>query len=57
MTEKELLYLEDALQHLNDMKAKFETYCEVSENQQVSNFFCEVCEKQEQLFQNFFNLL
>ena len=57
MTEKELLYLEDALQHLNDMKEKFETYSQVSENAQVTNFICEVCEKQEQLFQNFFNLL
>ena len=57
MTEKELLYVEDALQHLNDMKAKFETYNQVLNNPELNNFISEVCEKQEQLFQNFFNLL
>ncbi len=57
MTEKELLYVEDALNHLNDMKTKFESYKENVSNGEIANFINEACNKQEQLFQNFFNLL
>ena len=57
MTNKELLYIEDALGH----EQYFQTRCEEAEQQlssaELKNSVCELKNRHQQLFSGFFNLL
>lgn len=57
MTEKELLYVEDALSHQECAKIKFKTYSNVITDQNLKEFTKTLEAKNTQLFNNFLNLL
>lgn len=57
MTEKELLYIEDSINHLQCFKNKTERYESMIEDENIKNFVCMIKQKQAELSSSFFNLL
>ena len=57
MTEKELLYVEDALNHIIELRAKFTDFNKNVQDEQVQTFINGLCKREEQMFQQFYSLL
>lgn len=57
MTEKELLYVEDILEHEKDFKSICEYYKEKVKDKDVKNLLDNVVKEQEQNYKKVFNLL
>lgn len=57
MTEKELLYVEDAIGHLKMMKKKCERYETMVTDQNLKRVICNLKTKQENLYSRLYNLL
>lgn len=57
MTEKELLYVEDALNHLINLKCKFECFNSNIQDQQAKTLIETLCKREEQMFHKIYSLL
>ena len=57
MTEKELLYVEDALNHLHELKMKFSKFENEINDEKVLTFIECLLKREEQMIQQFYNLL
>lgn len=57
MTEKELLYVEDALSHEQFFQEKCKECEQMATDPQIKNFIQQVDEKHKQLYTQFYSLL
>ena len=57
MSPKELLYIEDALGHEQQMKKVMHQFCEPAAGYGIKNFVQELCNKHQQSFNRFYGLL
>lgn len=57
MTEKELLYVEDALEHIKMMHKKCMRYENMVKDQSLKQTICEIKAKQEALYEKLYELL
>jgi hypothetical protein len=57
MTEKELLYVEDILEHEKDFKSICEYYSNEIEDKNVKDLLDNIVKSQEQNYKKVFNLL
>lgn len=57
MTSKELLYVEDALSHQQQMKTSFNDFANQISDPELKNFIQGLCAKQSTQFQSFFSLI
>lgn len=57
MTEKELLYVEDALNHIIELRTKFTNFNKDVQDEQIQTFISSLCRREEQMFQKFYSLL
>lgn len=57
MTEKELLYVEDTINHLKQTIKKCERYENLIQNEKLRSVICDLKHQHETLYNNVFNLL
>lgn len=57
MTPKELLYIEDALGHEEQMKTACSDYTTQLQDPELVNFVQELCSRHQETFSRFYNLL
>mgnify|MGYP004658990393 FL=1 len=57
MTEKELLYVEDALEHIKMMHKKCMRYENMVKDQNLKKVICDIKAKQETLYERLYDLL
>lgn len=57
MSPKELLYVEDALGHTQQIKTVCSDFSNQLGDAELSNFVSEIARKQQQTFERFYNLL
>lgn len=57
MTEKELLYVEDALEHIKMMHKKCIRYENMVKDQNLKKAICDIKAKQETLYERLYDLL
>ena len=57
MTNKELLYVEDALGHISFLKESFKDASNKLMDVPLSNYMKELKQEQDDIFNNFYNLL
>ena len=57
MTEKELLYVEDALNHIMELKAKFRNVNNCMQDESIQTFINSLCKQEDQMFNQFYSLL
>ncbi len=57
MSPKELLYIEDALGHTQQIKTVCTDFSSQLGDTELSNFVQDIARKQQQVFERFYNLL
>lgn len=57
MSPKELLYIEDALGHVQQMKTECKQFSEQIQDPELKTLICELEKKHEQCFNSFYTLL
>ena len=57
MSPKELLYIEDALGHEQQMKKSCTNFANQLQDTELKNFVQELCNKHQQCFNRFYGLL
>lgn len=57
MTEKELLYVQDALGHEQQFQKACRDAAERIQDGELRNFATQMCQKHSEIFQSFYNLL
>jgi len=57
MTSKELIYIEDALGHAQNMKKTCADYAAQLQDPELKSFVQGLCNKHQDSFNNFYNLL
>lgn len=57
MSPKELLYIEDALGHVQFLKTKYEETAQQLQDAELKNCVQQMAAKQQQLFQQFYQLV